>query len=182
MSRVRTCAEFRHLQSADLCRVVTFADCGPMVSWDLCRVGTCAEQGLVHIGDLFRMGTYAEWRCGQSGDFFSVGTCAECRHLCISNMCRVLTSDMCWPVQQSVYLGKVWTSADCRPLHIVHLYRDWTCQSMDLCRDGNWVNYGPVQILDLSSVCTSAENRPVQSLYLCRTLQSWKLLRSQICA
>ena len=130
-----------------------------------CRFFTCAE-----YGDM------------QSVDMTWVWTCAECRHLCISNMCRVLTSDMCWPVQQSVFLGKVWKGADCRPLHIVHLYRDWTCQSMDLCRDGNWVNYGPVQILDLSSMCTSAEGRPVQSLYLCRTLQSLKLRISQMCA
>ena len=85
-------------------------------------------------------------------------------------------------MQQSVYLGKVWTGADCRPLQIVHLYRVWICQSVDLCRDGNWVNYGAVQILDLSSVWTSAEGRPVQSLELCRTLLSWKLRRSQICA
>ena len=56
-----TCAEFGHLQSADLCRVETCAECAPMLSGDLFRVGTGAERGLVH------MGICSEWGCAEWG-------------------------------------------------------------------------------------------------------------------
>ena len=77
------CAEFGYLQSADLCGIATYAECGPMQTY--------ADWGSVQSGDLCRLGTCAEWERAesendQSVDVGRVGTCAESIQLCISHM------------------------------------------------------------------------------------------------
>ena len=67
------------MQSLDICRVWTSAECWSMQSWDLCRAWTYAKLRPVQSGNLCRAGTCAYWGPVQNRDVQSGGMYSRVR-------------------------------------------------------------------------------------------------------